>query len=68
MDGFHYNVCVRIYELWHAHANNREGQKILDLYVDDAIPETPLAMAILDDNKTTSCVGVSTWKSPKFER
>ena len=40
--------CVRIYELWHKYAKDREGRKLLDLYADDAVLESPLVMAILD--------------------
>jgi hypothetical protein len=43
--------CARIYELWHAYAKNREGEKLLDLYADDAVLETPLVMAIMDGKR-----------------
>jgi SnoaL-like domain len=52
MNRRHDSDCARIYELWHNYAKDREGQKLLDLYADDAILETPLVMAILDNKQT----------------
>ena len=51
MNPTHAADCARIYELWHTYAKDREGAKLLDLYADDAVLETPLVMAILDDKR-----------------
>jgi hypothetical protein len=40
--------CVRIYEQWHEFTRARQAEKLIDLYADDAILETPLVSAILD--------------------
>jgi len=40
--------CVRIYEKWHEYTRARQAEKLIDLYADDAIVETPLVSAILD--------------------
>jgi hypothetical protein len=40
--------CVRIYEQWHEYTRARQAEKLIDLYADDAIVETPLVSAILD--------------------
>ena len=41
--------CNRIYEQWHEFTKAREADKLIELYADDAIVETPLVTAILDD-------------------
>jgi hypothetical protein len=41
--------CIRIYEQWHEFTKAREAEKLIDLYADDAVLETPLVTAILDD-------------------
>ena len=45
--------CKRIYEQWHEFTKAREADKLIGLYADDAVLETPLVTAILDD-KTES--------------
>jgi predicted SnoaL-like aldol condensation-catalyzing enzyme len=40
--------CKQIYEQWHEFTKAREADKLIDLYADDAIVETPLVTAILD--------------------
>src|SRR5215470_18474608 len=40
--------CTRIYEQWHEFTKAREADKLIDLYADDAVLETPLVTAILD--------------------
>jgi predicted SnoaL-like aldol condensation-catalyzing enzyme len=42
------NDCTRIYEQWHEFTKARQAEKLIDLYADDAVLETPLVMAILD--------------------
>ncbi len=42
----------RIYERWHETARTRDVEGTLALYAEDAIVETPLVMAILDDRTT----------------
>jgi hypothetical protein len=39
----------RIYEQWHEFAKNGNVEALMNLYAPDAIVETPLVMAILDD-------------------
>ena len=41
--------CTRIYDQWHEFTKARQAEKLIDLYADDAILETPLVMAIFDD-------------------
>lgn len=41
-------TCERIYVQWHEYARAREGEKLLGLYADDAVLETPLVPAIFD--------------------
>ena len=41
--------CARIYEQWHEFTKARQADKLIDLYADDAVLETPLVMAIFDD-------------------
>ena len=40
--------CTRIYEQWHEFTKAREAEKLIDLYADDAVLETPLVMVILE--------------------
>ena len=40
--------CKRIYEQWHEFTKAREADKLIDLYADDAVLESPLVTAILD--------------------
>jgi SnoaL-like domain len=40
--------CQRIYEQWHEFTKERQAQKLIGLYADDAMLETPLVTAILD--------------------
>src|SRR5882724_2447417 len=47
----------RIYEQWHECAKNGNVEGLLNLYTPDAILETPLAMAILDDAKSGTIHG-----------
>lgn len=42
----------RIYEQWHECAKNGNVEALINLYAPDAILETPLTMAILDDAKS----------------
>src|SRR5690349_9063367 len=44
--------CARIYEQWHEYAKSRDVERLLDLYADDAVLESPLVPAILDDLRT----------------
>jgi steroid delta-isomerase len=41
--------CTRIYEQWHGFTKARQAEKLIDLYADDAVLETPLVMLIFDD-------------------
>ncbi|MDE2005785.1 MAG: nuclear transport factor 2 family protein [Rhodospirillales bacterium] len=41
--------CARIHEQWHHHAKSRDVDGLLALYAEDAILESPLVPAILDD-------------------
>jgi len=41
--------CTRIYEQWHEFTKARQAEKLIDLYADDAVLESPLVMLILDD-------------------
>jgi ketosteroid isomerase-like protein len=41
--------CVRIYEAWHERARTGDVEGLLALYAQDAVLETPLIPAILDD-------------------
>jgi hypothetical protein len=41
--------CVRIYEQWHEYTKASRADKLIDLYADDALLETPLVKVILDD-------------------
>ncbi|HEU5383869.1 MAG TPA: nuclear transport factor 2 family protein [Ktedonobacteraceae bacterium] len=42
----------RIYEQWQEFAKNGNVEALMNLYAPDALLETPLAMAILDDAKS----------------
>src|SRR5690349_20238228 len=42
----------RIYEQWHESSKSGNVETLMNLYAPDAILETPLAMAILDDAKS----------------
>jgi steroid delta-isomerase len=44
------NDCKRIYEQWHEFTKARAADKLIALYADDAIFESPLVTAILDDH------------------
>jgi SnoaL-like domain len=48
MSGDH-DDCARIFEMWHEYAKARDVENLIELYADDAILETPLVTAILDD-------------------
>ena len=41
--------CDRIYEEWHRFAKDRDVERLLALYAPDAVFESPLVPAILDD-------------------
>lgn len=41
--------AARIFDLWHERARTKDVQGLLDLYTADAVFESPLVMAILDD-------------------
>ena len=41
--------CVRIFEQWHRFAKERNVERLLALYADNAVFESPLVPAILDD-------------------
>ena len=43
--------CARIYEEWHQFTKAREAEKLIGLYADDAVLESPLVTAILDHKK-----------------
>ncbi len=43
--------CLRIYEEWHNHTKARDADRLIGLYADDALLETPLVMAIFDHKK-----------------
>jgi hypothetical protein len=42
-------ACARIFEAWHRCAKERDLEGLVALYDDDAVLESPLVMAILDD-------------------
>jgi steroid delta-isomerase len=42
--------CERIYREWHERAKAVDTEGLLTLYADDAVLESPLVPAILDDN------------------
>jgi hypothetical protein len=44
--------CDRIYEQWHRFAKERDVERLLALYADDAVFESPLVPAILDDRSS----------------
>ena len=46
-----------IYEKWHEYAKNRNTEGLLSLYTNDAIFESPLVPAILDDKDTGVLIG-----------
>lgn len=41
--------CARVYEQWHEFAKSRDVEKLLSLYAEDAVLESPLVPSILDD-------------------
>lgn len=41
--------CLAIYERWHTFARDRDVPALLELYADDAVLESPLVEAILED-------------------
>jgi hypothetical protein len=47
-----YADCSRIYDQWHEYAKSRDVEKLLSLYAEDAVFESPLVPAILDDLKS----------------
>ncbi len=44
--------CLRIYEQWHAFARDGDTEALCRLYADDAVIETPLALAIPPNHTT----------------
>jgi hypothetical protein len=58
--------CARVFHEWHERARARDTQGLLALYREDAILESPLVPAILDDKQDgccvtmTNCAGFST--------
>jgi hypothetical protein len=44
--------CKRMYEEWHRLAKDRDVDGLLSLYAEDAVFESPLVPAILDDRTT----------------
>lgn len=44
--------CDRIYEDWHRFAKERDVERLLAFYAEDAVFESPLVPAILDDMST----------------
>ena len=42
------NDFERIYRDWHEHAKNRDTEKLIALYADDAVLESPLVPAIMN--------------------
>lgn len=49
--------CARIFEQWHEFAKSRDVQGLLSLYAEDAVFESPLVPAILDDMKSGTLRG-----------
>ncbi len=49
MDQQQLDRCASIYEQWHNLARGRDVEGLLTLYADDAIFESPLVPAIMDD-------------------
>jgi hypothetical protein len=47
-DGF-FADCERIHREWHERAKATDAEGLLALYAEDAVPESPLVPAILDD-------------------
>jgi len=47
------NDCDRIYKEWHNYAKSRDVEALLSLYAEDAIFESPLVPAILDQKSGT---------------
>jgi len=45
-----HEACARIFEQWHQRAASRDTAGLLALYADDAVFESPLVPAILDDH------------------
>lgn len=41
--------AARVFELWHERARTKDVDGLLDLYAEDAVFESPLVTAILDD-------------------
>lgn len=44
------NKFHKIYESWHSYAKGRDVSRLIELYADDAIFESPLVPAILDQD------------------
>ena len=49
MDDAARRECARIHRQWHEFTQARDAQALIALYADDAVLETPLVTAILDD-------------------
>lgn len=43
--------CARIHQQWHEFTKSRNAEALIGLYAEDAVLETPLVTAILDDRK-----------------
>ena len=46
------NTVEQIFELWHSYAQGRNTEGLLSLYAEDAVFESPLVPAILDDARS----------------
>ena len=46
------NTVEQIFELWHSYAQERNTEGLLSLYAEDAVFESPLVPAILDDARS----------------
>ena len=46
------NTVEQIFELWHSYAQERNTEGLLSLYAEDAVVESPLVPAILDDARS----------------
>jgi|SRR6516165_2540447 hypothetical protein len=51
--------CARIFREWHERARALDTQGLLALYSEDAVLESPLVPAILDDKQDGYCVAMT---------
>ena len=51
--------CERVYREWDERAKALDTEGLLALYTQDAVLESPLVRAILDDNRTACCAAMT---------